>query len=364
MDSRYLILYLKLFVLPMIVAEFRQASFIVRQDCVNTGFLAGDVSVSLTGLDLMECVLTCMDDPNCLSLAEVATNQICSHSNITLSSNCDPSQSIPGSKILEKISNTLTCLNGGTLQNDSCHCQGGYVGPTCERLATDCAEMGQYSYYTGQEGYFQIQPVLSPNPITVLCSLLANYPKPRLYIQRHVLKSAVFSKTWTEYAEGFSFDDSNLWLGNIYQSYITRSYPDYNLIIELAGAGWNTIKQRAYHGFRVEDETDYFVMTFQSSSPHLYPDAGDSLVYVNGSNFTTMDRDLDQISSLHCGVVRNCGFWFTAGSKCGQSSPNGLLIQNAIEERLFTEDEVFWTYDMGVWSPWYVQMYLERTILS
>ncbi|OWF42852.1 angiopoietin-related protein 1-like [Mizuhopecten yessoensis] len=355
--------FLKLFVLPVIGAEFRQATFIVRKDCLHTGFDSSDVTAFLPDHDLHECLLACMDDPNCLSVAEIESDQTCSHSNITLSSACEPSQSLYGSEILEKMTNTLTCMNSGTLDNGTCLCLGGYVGQTCERLATDCAEMGQYPYYVDQEGYFQIQPSLSPSPITVFCSLSSSYPMPRLYLQRHFSKQTVFDKTWAEYAEGFTFNDTNMWLGNIYQSYITRSHTDYNLIVELAGPQWSTIKQRAYYGFRVEDEVNYFIMTFQSSSTYIYPDAGDSLIYVNGSNFTTLDRDLDGMA-LHCGVERNCGFWFTAGTKCGQSNPNGLLIQTATEERLFIEDEVFWTYDMGIWSPWYIQMYLERTLVS
>ncbi|XP_033729137.1 microfibril-associated glycoprotein 4-like [Pecten maximus] len=364
MEEKYLFWVLSFFLLPAIGAEFRQATFTVRGDCADSGFHSEDISALIPNHDMMECIIACMEDPYCHSLAEVESDHTCTHSNISLSSTCDPSQSVQGSKILEKRENTLTCLNGGTLVNDTCLCEGGYVGLTCDHFATDCAEMGQYPYYAGMEGYFQIQPALSPTPITVFCSLDSSYPMPRLYIQRHFSKSVVFNKSWSEYAEGFSFDDTNMWLGNTHQSSITRSYTDYNLIVELAGYQWNSVKQRAYQGFRVEDETNNFIMTFQTSSPYTFPDAGDSLVHVNGSNFTTFDRDLDGIAGSHCGVLRNCGFWFTAGNKCGQSSPNGLLIQNVIEERLFIEDEVFWTYDMGIWSPWYVQMYLERPIYS
>ncbi|XP_069108441.1 microfibril-associated glycoprotein 4-like [Argopecten irradians] len=353
----------KLFLLPVIMADFRQNTFTIRTDCGDTGFQPGDVSAVIPNHDLMECVLACMDNPDCLSMASVETSKICTHTNVTLSPTCAPRQTAPGSVIIEKIVETgPTCMNGGTFDtlNDICLCDGGYVGQHCERLAIDCAELSEFPNYIGREGNFLIQPTLSPSPFVVFCSLDTSYPKPRLYIQRHFSKTAVFDKTWTEYAEGFYFNDTNLWLGNTYQSYITRSRSDYDLIIELAGPQWTVIKQRAYHGFRVDDEADNFIMTFQSSTPYLFPDPGDSLIYVNGSNFTTLDRDMDGIPGSHCGDLRNSGFWFTAGNKCGHCNPNGLLIQANNEERLLTEDEVFWTYDMALWSPWYVQMYLER----
>lgn len=84
-------------------AEFRQAVFTLRDDCPDATFQSSDVLEFIPNSDLFQCIVACMDDPNCLSLAENKDVHTCSHSNVTLSGNCSPGQAASGSKIMEKV---------------------------------------------------------------------------------------------------------------------------------------------------------------------------------------------------------------------------------------------------------------------
>lgn len=87
--------------------------------------------------------------------------------------------------------------------------------------------------------------------------------------------------------KGFGNIDGEYWLGldNIYK---LSNQDNYKLMIELED--WSEKKVYAeYSSFRLEPESDYYRLrlgTYQGN-------AGDSMMWHNGKQFTTLDRDKD-----------------------------------------------------------------------
>jgi len=75
--------------------------------------------------------------------------------------------------------------------------------------------------------------------------------------------------------------------------------------------------------------------------------------------FSTYDSDNDH-NTLNCAVKLGNGFWFgDINGACTTCNPNGILINSQYNKRINIDDEVFWD-DMAIWSPWHVQILLER----
>ena len=166
-----------------------------------------------------------------------------------------------------------------------------------------------------------------------------------------------------KYQDGFGdmlTTGNNFWLGNKYQNLITNS-DTYTLVIELADDSWNDIYQQEYSHFIVGDAVSLFKLDVSGTSSTTasgYPTPGDSFSSLNGNYFSTYDSDND-------GNIENCanlfrgGFWYGSGNQCAICNLNGELINSPYNERLGVDYEVFWEH-MALWSPWHVQMWLER----
>ncbi|VDI76708.1 Hypothetical predicted protein [Mytilus galloprovincialis] len=92
---------------------------------------------------------------------------------------------------------------------------------------------------------------------------------------------------------------------------------DYGLRIELENFA---LKKRyaEYDSFKISDELSYFQLSIEGYSG----DAGDSLAYHNGMNFSTKDRDNDP-SSDRCAVDFLGAWWY---NDCQRSNLNGQYL--------------------------------------
>ncbi|KAG8555449.1 hypothetical protein GDO81_017704 [Engystomops pustulosus] len=165
-------------------------------------------------------------------------------------------------------------------------------------------------------------------------------------IQRRSDGSANFFRNWETYKKGFGNIDSEYWLGleNIYQ---LTNQDNYKLLIELED--WNSKKVYAeYSSFRLEPESDYYRLrlgTYQGN-------AGDSMVWHNGKQFTTLDRDRDTYSG-NCAHFHKGGWWYNA---CAHANLNGVWYRGGIY-RSKHQDGIYWAeYRGGSYSLKKVQM--------
>lgn len=87
--------------------------------------------------------------------------------------------------------------------------------------------------------------------------------------------------------KGFGNIDGEYWLG-LENIYMLSNQDNYKLLIELED--WSDKKVYAeYSSFRLEPESEFYRLrlgTYQGN-------AGDSMMWHNGKQFTTLDRDKD-----------------------------------------------------------------------
>jgi len=123
-----------------------------------------------------------------------------------------------------------------------------------------------------------------------------------------------FDKLWTDYKRGFGDTEREYWLGleNIHLlTKIKRS-----LKVELKTYTNNDNYVAHYSTFRVGDERSGYKLTVDGYSGN----AGEYLKYNSGSKFSTLDKDNDRHSSIHCAQEYGGPWWH---KDCGYSSLNG-----------------------------------------
>jgi hypothetical protein len=198
----------------------------------------------------------------------------------------------------------------------------------------------------------------------VYCAFKPIFAGTRLYVQRHLYPGSNFNRSWAEYKAGFGdmlTTAKNFWLGNQYLHYITTS-DNYTFVVEMADDAWIEILQQEYPHVVIGDESLWFKLEVNGVSYTTatgYPTLGDSFSILHGNYFSTYDSDNDH-NTLNCAVKLGNGFWFgDINGACTTCNPNGILINSPYNERINIDDEVFWN-DMAIWSPWHVQIWLER----
>ena len=125
---------------------------------------------------------------------------------------------------------------------------------------------------------------------------------------------------WADYKAGFGSIDADFWLGLQKVHLLTSSQP-YRLRVEVQERATELWYSAEYWTFEIGDElNDKYRLEVSGYSG----DAGDSLQYAgdykgnqlfgnynhNGMNFTTMDQDNDESSTVNCAVARGGGWWF------------------------------------------------------
>ncbi|XP_071088160.1 fibroleukin-like [Haliotis cracherodii] len=135
-----------------------------------------------------------------------------------------------------------------------------------------------------------------------------------LVIQRRKSGTVNFFRTWSDYARGFGDTEGEFWIGNNVLNRLTKSG---NTVLRIdledpAGEKWYAI----YRHFKVASEAEYFKLSIGIYSGN----AGDSLRYHDGREFSTKDRDRDRHRLVNCAVKHTGAWWYNA---CHLSNLNG-----------------------------------------
>ncbi|TWW61142.1 Angiopoietin-related protein 2 [Takifugu flavidus] len=155
-------------------------------------------------------------------------------------------------------------------------------------------------------------------------------------IQRRVDGSVNFFRNWETYKQGFGNIDGEYWLGleNIY--WLTNQ-GNYKLLITLED--WSGRKVFAeYASFRLEPEADFYKLRVG----RYHGNAGDSLTWHNGKQFTTLDRDHD-VYTGNCAHYQKGGWWYNS---CAHSNLNGVWYRGG-HYRSRYQDGVYWAEFRG-----------------
>uniref|UniRef100_A0A4W5PHU4 Angiopoietin-like 2a n=1 Tax=Hucho hucho TaxID=62062 RepID=A0A4W5PHU4_9TELE len=136
--------------------------------------------------------------------------------------------------------------------------------------------------------------------------------------------------------QGFGNIDGEYWLGleNIY--WLTNQ-DNYKLLVMLED--WSGRKTFAeYASFRIEAEADFYKLRVG----RYHGNAGDSLTWHNGKQFTTLDRDHD-VYTGNCAHYQKGGWWYNA---CAHSNLNGVWYRGG-HYRSRYQDGVYWAEFRG-----------------
>lgn len=150
-------------------------------------------------------------------------------------------------------------------------------------------------------------------------------------IQRRIDDSQAFNLTWLFYKKGFGDFDANFWLGleSIHQ--VTSLGTELYIGMESLDAT-PKYRQARYESFSVSNATNNYKLTlgdFQSSLSDS--DIGDSFGDHNGAEFSTIDKDNDVSTSIHCAQQFNSGWWF-ATNGCHDAHLNGVWYATAASQ--------------------------------
>uniref|UniRef100_UPI003AAC0918 angiopoietin-related protein 2a n=1 Tax=Centroberyx gerrardi TaxID=166262 RepID=UPI003AAC0918 len=155
-------------------------------------------------------------------------------------------------------------------------------------------------------------------------------------IQRRQDGSVNFFRNWETYKQGFGNIDGEYWLGleNIY--WLTNQ-GTYKLLVMLED--WSGRKTFAeYASFRIESEAEFYKLRVG----RYHGNAGDSLTWHNGKQFTTLDRDHD-VYTGNCAHYQKGGWWYNA---CAHSNLNGVWYRGG-HYRSRYQDGVYWAEFRG-----------------
>uniref|UniRef100_A0A1I8H3C8 Fibrinogen C-terminal domain-containing protein n=2 Tax=Macrostomum lignano TaxID=282301 RepID=A0A1I8H3C8_9PLAT len=127
-----------------------------------------------------------------------------------------------------------------------------------------------------------------------------------------------FGRGWTEYEDGFG-DETDFWIGLRKIHQLTGSSPK---LLRVEAVTWSDeLYVCEYSGFTVADASTNYTMTYTSYLSSSSNTTSDSLADNKGRQFSTIDRDNDQISSSCSAARGNSGWWFKS---CSKSNPNGI----------------------------------------
>nr|XP_008520369.1 PREDICTED: angiopoietin-related protein 1 isoform X2 [Equus przewalskii] len=188
-------------------------------------------------------------------------------------------------------------------------------------------------------GIYMIKPENSRGPMQLWCEHSLD-PGGWTVIQKRMDGSVNFFRNWENYKKGFGNIDGEYWLG-LENIYTLSNQDNYKLLIELED--WSDKKVYAeYSSFRLEPESEFYRLrlgTYQGN-------AGDSMMWHNGKQFTTLDRDKDMYAG-NCAHFHKGGWWYNA---CAHSNLNGVWHRGG-QYRSKYQDGVFWAeYRGGAYS--------------
>uniref|UniRef100_W5LZ23 Angiopoietin-like 2b n=1 Tax=Lepisosteus oculatus TaxID=7918 RepID=W5LZ23_LEPOC len=197
----------------------------------------------------------------------------------------------------------------------------------------DCLQALEDGHDTS--GMYLVKPENANRLMQVWCDQRHD-PGGWTVIQRRQDGSVNFFRNWEIYKQGFGNIDGEYWLGleNIY--WLTNQ-GNYKLLVTLED--WSGRKVFAeYASFRVESEAEYYKLRVG----RYHGNAGDSLTWHNGKQFTTLDRDHD-VYTGNCAHYQKGGWWYNA---CAHSNLNGVWYRGG-HYRSRYQDGVYWAEFRG-----------------
>ena len=156
----------------------------------------------------------------------------------------------------------------------------------------------------------------------------------RILIQRRTGASLDFYRTWAEYEEGFGEPLGNMWLGLKYISHISSAASPCLLEIYLVAVSGS--RNAAYSSFYLGSSDDNYRLHVSG----YFGNAGDSLAYHDGMEFSTHDNDNDQ-DTRNCGETSRGGWWYKA---CHEANLNGHYYPEGV---ITTIDGISWRGFLG-----------------
>ncbi|KAL4660779.1 angiopoietin-related protein 2-like [Arapaima gigas] len=197
----------------------------------------------------------------------------------------------------------------------------------------DCLQALEDGHSTS--GIYLVKPENANRLMQVWCDQRHD-PGGWTVIQRRQDGSVNFFRNWEVYKQGFGNIDGEYWLGleNIY--WLTNQ-GNYKLLVTLED--WSGRKVFAeYASFRLESETEFYKLRVG----RYHGNAGDSLTWHNGKQFTTLDRDHD-VYTGNCAHYQKGGWWYNA---CAHSNLNGVWYRGG-HYRSRYQDGVYWAEFRG-----------------
>jgi ficolin len=143
-----------------------------------------------------------------------------------------------------------------------------------------------------------------------------------LVFQRRKDGSVAFERTWIEYQNGFGNPGGEFWLGNE-ALYLLTSNGKYKLRIDMEDFEGNK-RYAEYSTFSISSSADNYRLTVSGYTGN----AGDSLSYQSGAQFSTKDADNDAHGSASCQQLHRGAWWYKA---CIHSNLNGLYFRGTIQ---------------------------------
>uniref|UniRef100_A0A182YLH9 Fibrinogen C-terminal domain-containing protein n=1 Tax=Anopheles stephensi TaxID=30069 RepID=A0A182YLH9_ANOST len=135
-------------------------------------------------------------------------------------------------------------------------------------------------------------------------------------IQRRTNGKTNFTRSYSEYRDGFGHPEQEFWIGLTRLNRITAA-AQYELAI-LMDAFDGTSATVRYASFKVSDETDGFRLATLGG---FTGSTGNSMSTLVGKTFSTFDRDTDSSATVNCANVWKGGWWLNG---CGDSNLNGF----------------------------------------
>lgn len=197
----------------------------------------------------------------------------------------------------------------------------------------DCLQAIEDGHSTS--GMYLVKPENTNRLMQVWCDQRHD-PGGWTVIQRRLDGSVNFFRNWETYKQGFGNIDGEYWLGleNIY--WLTNQ-ANYKLLVTLED--WSGRKVFAeYASFRLEPEADFYKLRVG----RYHGNAGDSLTWHNGKQFTTLDRDHD-VYTGNCAHYQKGGWWYNS---CAHSNLNGVWYRGG-HYRSRYQDGVYWAEFRG-----------------
>ncbi|XP_035828538.1 ficolin-2-like [Aplysia californica] len=231
---------------------------------------------------------------------------------------------------------------GGGGGGGRCSCRDGWVGTWCGRRPSSCGELKRYRYPNGFYSLLSIQLPRHPGPIIqVRCDLLDFQAYTFIFKNRGTTSKNL---SWTEYVDGFYQDEMNFWFGLENMHKFTDSGHNYVYLEYVFTYDWNyNADIYKYSGFKIGDASSSYSVSVEGSEFSLVGEYNktsrarfrDCIRFINGTRFSTVDKDNDDNRLQSCASIRQTGWWFK--SVCNLSC-NLLGLTYKVTDLNFNQD--------------------------